>query len=635
MRNLDIRFNKSIFACFAFALLLIVFFLYFPGLNGDFVLDDFGNLPPLFDAVKDNGFWYGVFSGTSGPLGRPLTLLTFVLQSDSWPNPYYFKYVNIAIHMANTILVFFLIRLLAPYLLNLKVSNNNLFAISIAFIWAILPIHVSTVLYVVQRMVLLSTFFMLAGIVFYVAARNFLQQRRHSLSLLFAAGTSLCAVFAILSKESGLLIFAYLLCVEHIIKIKKPILNSTYKLIVSTYLIAPLILFCIYLIYIKFYNGYSVRPFSLPERLLTETRVLWVYVHQIILPKPSDLGLYHDAFKISHGFFDPVTTIFSCAAWVGFCFFVIWSVVTKRVQFSFPCLWFFAGHLMESTVVPLEIYFEHRNYLASLGLVLLGAFLFLIAIKKIRSNVLKYAFFLVLILYVLVLALILNMQTKLWGSSFQFKYVHATERTGSIRARALLVDYYQEQGRGKEAYTALEAIEKDFPDEPALFYLKLQFACAYPDWVPMPELNVYSNVLQTGIFSNGALKSVEDIVNLKNEHKCQLISSDLMFKSLAILKSNKNYLHRYNYISRFESLLYIQLGNLSGAIRALESIAHQNYDDAISYARLLATTGQFEKALAVIDLAKNDLGTGVIKLQHLAEANELAAVIKKDMELNK
>lgn len=614
---------------------MLVFF-YIPGLIGEFVLDDYGNLPPLFDAIKSHGFWYGVFSGTSGPLGRPLTLFTFALQSNFWPNPYYFKCINLVIHVINATLIFCLVRLLSSYFLSsLKSQYYNFFALFVAVTWAVLPIHVSTVLYVVQRMVLLSTFFILAGIICYVVARVFLDEKRYILSLVFFFHTLLFALLAVLSKESGLLIFAYLLCVEQIIKIKKPIANSSYKLIINICLIAPLVFFVIYLFHLKFYNGYLVRPFSLSERLLTESRVLWIYIHQIIFPKPSDLGLYHDAFNVSRGFLEPLSTLFACVGWFFVVAGVIWSLLKKKVHIFFPCLWFFSGHLMESTVIPLEIYFEHRNYLASLGVVLGIAFLFLAMFKIVDNKILKLMFVIFVGSYLVVLASILMMQTKLWGNPLLFKYVHATERFNSIRARALLVDFYQEQGKNREAYNALESIEKDFPNEPALYFLKLQFLCVYSGWTDTINLDLYAKVLQQGEFSNGALKAVDDLVSFKDQNKCQSVSYYLMFKSLMLFKSNKNYAHKYHYIARYESKLYLQLNDINGAINALGSINYRGYEDSISYARLLASMRRFDEALVAVDVAKRNLGAGVIKYQQEAELNELEMFIHDDIKNSK
>ncbi|MCI5188943.1 MAG: tetratricopeptide repeat protein, partial [Candidatus Electrothrix sp. AS4_5] len=57
--------------------------------------------------------------------------------------------------------------------------------------------------------------------------------------------------------------------------------------------------------------------------------------------------------------------------WVFFVFFL-----RKHPFFTFPILFFFLNHLVESTIFPLELVFEHRNYLPSLFLFLPVGYLF-------------------------------------------------------------------------------------------------------------------------------------------------------------------------------------------------------------------------------------------------------------------
>lgn len=635
MRNSSFFTDNRFFASIGFLFLCLIAALYWKGVNGDFVLDDFGNIPPLFEAYKANGFWYAVFSGHSGPLGRPLALLTLLLQYDSWPNPQSFKYVNIIIHLANSILVFWLSRLLIPHLFfSRRPEQYVLIALCAAFVWAVLPIQVSTVLYVIQRMVLLSTFFMLAGMIVYFYARNALIQERYYLCLwlffLFASIASL----AILSKESGLLIFAYLACIELLITARAPISNKYWKRMLWVGICAPLILFCFYLYYKNFYQAYSVRPFTLVERLLSESRIVWIYIHQIILPEPRKLGLYHESFPISRNLFDPISTLISCVAWFAIFTMLIWAMLKKKVQFYFPCLWFLVGHLMESTVIALELYFEHRNYLASLGIVFLGfggaSFLH----GKIHSLFIKRIFIGGGAAYLVALIVILKMQTTLWGTPSLFNYVHATERTESIRARSLLISYYQSMGKSKKAYAALVEIEKDFPAEPAMLFLKLQFMCVYPGIASLPIIDDYRHVLQYGDFSNGALQAVDDLLEMTKGDGCKALDRKIIFDALSLLKTNKAYVHRYYFLARFESLLHLQNKNLRGAIEALAAIPNREYEDSVGYARLLASAGEYKKALLEIDSARKNIGSGFAKAHNEHELKELSETINNDIKLS-
>ncbi len=635
MQNFAFFSGNRFWACLGFIFLSLIAALYWSGLNGDFALDDFGNIPPLFEAYKANGFWYAAFSGNAGPLGRPLTLLTLLLQYESWPHPYTFKFANLVIHLANTGLVFWLSRLLIPYLFgSVKSGQCSLISLGVAFVWAILPIQVSTVLYVIQRMVLLSTFFMLAGMITYFYARHALIKKSYFLSLSLFVAFFAIVLLAILSKESGLLIFAYLVCIELLIATKSPIPNKYWKWMLWGMLCAPLILFCLYLYHIKFYQGYAVRPFTLTERLLSESRVVWIYIHQIILPEPRQLGLYQESFPISRSLFNPISTLISCAAWFAIFVMLIWALFKKKVQLYFPCLWFFAGHLMESTVISLELYFEHRNYLASLGIVFLGLGALAFLYGKIQSLFIKRLFFGVVITYLAILITILKMQTNLWGSPLMFNYVHATERTESIRARSLLVSYYQSVGNAKEAYIALETIEKDFPAEPAILFLKLQFTCVYPNLAPPPVIRDYTSVLQSGDFSNGAFQGIDDLLEMTAGGGCKALDRKSIFEAIALLKTNKSYSHKYYFLARFESMLHLQNKNLLGAIDALASIPNRGYEDSVGYARLLASVGEYKKALLEIDSARKNIGSGFAKAHNEQELKELSETINNDIKLS-
>ena len=44
--------------------------------------------------------------------------------------------------------------------------------------------------------------------------------------------------------------------------------------------------------------GYSERPFSMAERLLTQGRVMMFYLKEIFIPGLSGLALYHDDYGV-------------------------------------------------------------------------------------------------------------------------------------------------------------------------------------------------------------------------------------------------------------------------------------------------------------------------------------------------
>ena len=178
-------------------------------------------------------------------------------------------------------------------------------------------------------------------------------------------------ILALSSKETGALLPIYILVIEvSLYGLTCPDKTGKYFLraFFLTTIIFPAILGSIFLLNEPSWliGGYQTRPFSLTERLLTESRVIWQYLQFTLLPDISTMGLYHDDIILSTGLLKPISTLFATTSLVGVVIFAIISI--KRFpMISFGILWFLAGHLIESTFVPLEIAFEHRNYLALLG----------------------------------------------------------------------------------------------------------------------------------------------------------------------------------------------------------------------------------------------------------------------------
>jgi hypothetical protein len=114
-------------------------------------------------------------------------------------------------------------------------------------------------------------------------------------------------------------------------------------------------------------GGYAAREFTLVERLLTEARVLWLYVGLGLLPTVGRMSLYHDDVALSTGLLTPPTTLVAMVALAGF---VIAAIGFRRrwPWLTFAVAWFLVGHLIESSVIPLKIAQEHRNYLPLIGL---------------------------------------------------------------------------------------------------------------------------------------------------------------------------------------------------------------------------------------------------------------------------
>ncbi|MBU1628370.1 hypothetical protein KKB18_13460, partial [bacterium] len=111
--------------------------------------------------------------------------------------------------------------------------------------------------------------------------------------------------------------------------------------------------------------GYADRHFTLSERLLTELRIVVFYISLLVLPLPGRMNLDHD-FSVSTSLLSPVSTLLSLLILVGILGLGV-RLLKRQPLFSFGIFWFFLNLTVESSVIPLELIFEHRLYLPSVG----------------------------------------------------------------------------------------------------------------------------------------------------------------------------------------------------------------------------------------------------------------------------
>jgi Flp pilus assembly protein TadD len=134
----------------------------------------------------------------------------------------------------------------------------------------------------------------------------------------------------------------------------------------------------------KILSRYELRNFTPTQRVFTEFRVVILYLSLLIYPHPNRLNLDYD-FPLSHSLTDPLTTLLALVAIIGLLAWSCWLARKDRL-ISFCLLWYFGNLVIESSIIGLEIVFEHRTYLPSMMIILMAAIL---TDRHLRSNVLK------------------------------------------------------------------------------------------------------------------------------------------------------------------------------------------------------------------------------------------------------
>lgn len=369
---------RILFIC---TVLMVTSAIYWPGLKGGFALDDFTNVvdnPALsIHELSWDTLSRAAFSFKAGPTMRPISMLSFALNSYATGiNAYSFKLVNLIIHLCNGVLVFLLLRqLLSAYRRehapSLSEDRLNWLALWIGAFWILHPLNFLPVLYVVQRETTLSSFFVLAGANVYLWARG-KQLRGGGGGWIIWIAIPLLTLVAILCKESGALLPVYTFAIELFIlrfRAADGRLSRATALFYAVVLLFPGCAGFILLLgrYGADFLSYTSRDFTLTERLMSETRVIWLYVRWTLWPEPQSLGLYHDDILVSRGLLQPASTTFALAGIAGL-LAACGLLYRRRPLIAFGIAWFFAGQLIESTIFPLELAYEHRCYLADLGI---------------------------------------------------------------------------------------------------------------------------------------------------------------------------------------------------------------------------------------------------------------------------
>ncbi|MFC1877953.1 tetratricopeptide repeat protein [Thermodesulfobacteriota bacterium] len=357
---------------------------------------------------------------------RPVAMLTFAF---NWylegSDVFGYHLVNIGIHCVNSCLLFLvsLSLLHTPNMIGRYQGSEYFIAIVATALWALHPIQTQAVTYIVQRMASLATLFYLGGILFFLKARRTQTGVKKGYFFGFCL---LSFMLAVGSKQNAATLPVACLLIE-VIFITNPEIwkQDKAKWMRAGTLAGLAVLFGLLLLFWQtnsistIMDGYRIRPFTMGERLLTEFRVLVFYLYQIFYPVPGQFSILHD-LTLSKSLFDPWTTS-AAVVMIGVLFITAFYTVRRQTLVCFAILFYFLGHSIESTIFPLELVFEHRNYLPSL-------FLFLPVASGLKLLIDKYQGK-NRILYFILLSFVFMLTACLGIGSYTRNSVWATEKS--------------------------------------------------------------------------------------------------------------------------------------------------------------------------------------------------------------
>lgn len=544
-----------------------------PALPGYFVLDDEPNLHPL-SAFNTDPTWTAartfVESGNAGPLSRPIAMASFLLNASDWPESAEgFRQVNLFLHLANGLLLFGVLQ----RLLQIRGVDAPWAALAVTALWLVTPANTATTLYIVQRMTLLSSFFMLLGFLMYLHGRPLLADvtRRLAGALLILGGLIVGVGLGMLSKENAITLLLVLLACEATVfagadyRRGRPLLLGV--------LAAPVLLIVAYFIATAsgLIGSYGLRDFTLLERLMTQPLALANYVINTLLPVASNISIFSDDFPVVTDLFTNPAAALSLIALLAAA--VAAFVLRRRHPLAaFAVLGFFAVHALEGSIIALELYFEHRNYLGSAFVLGLAA----IGIARVLASYGKRPVLTVFFAYLTLTGFVTHSIALTWGDPLMAAITWPAQRPDSVRAQQFAIDFWGGQGQLDQAEkVAREAFERN-PRHLVLLLQAAQMRCARGEDVS-EELSQIHRSAPDPIVDTATFPTIERLFDLLSEGRCSGISPQSIIEIVHFLHANARVGMRGSDRAQgwyIEANALRQLGNHHGAVAALEE-AHR------------------------------------------------------------
>jgi hypothetical protein len=528
-------------------ILAITYGVYSPGLHGPFVFDDGPNITNNADIALQNlhgdSIWRAMLGGASGPLGRPISMLSFALnfyEAGSF-STFDFKLTNLIIHLVAGIGVF----MLSTEILNSQkmqwASHENksypiYVSLAVTAAWLLHPLNLTAVLYVVQRMTSLSALFSFWGLFLFAKGRNRLIDGKPGIALIL---TSLLVFtpLSVFSKESGALTPLLMFAMEVTLFQFRTKTSGQRKLLQILFAVLVGLPAAVVVLFLATHpswlpNSYVGRNFTLSERVLTEPRILWFYLSQIALPNFKALGLFHDDIANSHGLLSPITTL---PAIVGILALpvIAWFARKKFPILSFGLLFFLAGHALESTIFPLEITFEHRNYLPMYGILFALIYYLLYPLANVKTLRLRQ---IALLAFLAILTFDTWARSTAWATAFDRANDEVEHHPDSARDNIEIGNHYASTIstdaavnesyylRAQSYYEKANAVDPDATTG----YLAMIILASYKDKPIDPRwIADLKQRLQTVHLENDIGNKLLSLVTCQQKQICKLSKQDL------------------------------------------------------------------------------------------------------------
>lgn len=585
--------------------------LYWPALHGPFLFDDFPNLDAL-TSIDHLSSWrdLGIYLSQPRSLpGRPVAMLSFLLQRADWPdNPFPFKLVNLGLHLLCGALLYtlvFRVARAAPAAsrdAQTPSSQAHLAALLATTGWLVNPIQLSGVVLVVQRMTLLMAMFVLLGLLAYLKGLLGTQLSQRQRGIWVFLGLGACTVLAFLSKENGILLPVCALALDAtLLRCRVKQLPASLQWL-RRLLIWPVVGFVVgYLLWaaVVSWGQHGGRDFTVGERLLTEPRVIASYLGQIFVPRFGIYGLYHDGFAVSRSLLSPPTT----ALCLGLLLSVAGVALGMRRRwplFAMAVAWYLGGQLLESSTIMLELYFEHRNYVPLMGVMMAIG----IAISRVDDLRRRTLCVIVACIWLLACGFTTALSSRIYASDDTLAYTWARTEPNSVRAQVYLAERLFKHKKLDAALDVLNAAASINPSNAGLAENRIHVLCVQRNLTgsDMEQLNA---ILATAPFDRGGFDNMEPLRELSDIGQCPALSPASWLTAVDILLKNPAYFGEpaaAGFLHYQKHYWAVKQGDLAMTLGELDATFRIDPDSNIPRlkAKYLVSAGLYDQAIAVL-----------------------------------
>jgi Tfp pilus assembly protein PilF len=486
------------------ALVVVGFVLYAPNLNNplfwddaDWITDNPCATEPMshLSCLLTRDVLAGI--GQSSNYYRPFLMLTFAANyAVGGIVPWGYHLVSNGLHIASASLIFFLVMKVLGNREQGVGRRNRAMAATIpkpstptpipliagfaALLWLVHPLQTEAVTYISGRGDPLSVFLMLSSILLWLKSSDSIVK---ATSYQLKAISLLCSVLAILSRETAVLLPAYLMVTLMVVRYAKErfvssalkSLRDAWPFIAVSGVYALLRLTVLnFSNTLNWYKAANVYTENVEVRIWTFLQVLWEYAGLIVVP----IGLHMERNV-------PVLTApWQFPAFLGLAIVAvaIWAVVYHWKRGN--RLWFWAAMMFiiplgpsSGIVAPINaLIYEHWLYLSLVGPAVLAAFygvklfIWLAASKKAEVRIAKWLILILLTSYLIVVSYQTVQRNIIWGNTEAFYLQILSYEPQNVRVLNNLANIYADRGDLDRTEEFLVRAIEASPDQPAPYH---------------------------------------------------------------------------------------------------------------------------------------------------------------------